>query len=349
MKQRRVPKWRQPEVGQAHPIESLILTCKAPSTLSALQRLVPRLSSNSTIVLLQNGMGVYEQLVERLFPDPEKRPHFVLASTSHGVWARGPLNVVHAGLGDFSFGIVPDPQKRRDYEASLKSGFSHLQLADISTNPAEDPQSRTLHATIHALLSLKDLNPHWESMPNMHLKLLRKLCVNCCVNPLTAIMNVTNGELLGSTEAYSILRAICKEASAVFRAHSESGDSYLPATLAMAHLTSPKLEEETMRVIGHTSRNFSSMQQDIKNGKIPTEIEYMNGYLCRLGQQYDVPTPANNMMRQMVKFKSSVGKPTPLPPVMKYWHPLGSFDLGQRERQQTTTKDSTQFRRGSVL
>src|SRR5690349_12933132 len=43
-------------------IESLFITTKAYSTLGAVRRLLPRLSAHSTIVLLQNGMGVYEEL-----------------------------------------------------------------------------------------------------------------------------------------------------------------------------------------------------------------------------------------------------------------------------------------------
>ncbi|KZT57824.1 hypothetical protein CALCODRAFT_555102, partial [Calocera cornea HHB12733] len=319
----------KPDYGTANTIDSLILTVKATSALSALQRIVPRLHSNSTIVLLQNGMGVYDQLVDRLFPDPEKRPHFVLASTTHGAWQKGALHVVHAGMGDFSFGIVPDPLGRRDYEASLKNGFSSLQLSDISADPKNDPEFRTLHGTIQALLSLTDLKPVWDPYEWLQVKLMKKLCVNCCVNPLTALMDVTNGELLGSVDAYNLLRMVCHEAWEVFRAHAQAAGPPTTTNLVMANLYPAKLEEEVTRVIGHTAKNFSSMLQDIRNGRV-TEIEYMNGYLIRLGRQYGLQTPVNHTLRSMVRLRCTLGAPTQMLGAMKYWHPLRSIPLAPR-------------------
>ncbi|KZO95923.1 hypothetical protein CALVIDRAFT_142077 [Calocera viscosa TUFC12733] len=339
---------KQPEIGKATTIDSLIITCKAPSTLPALQRLVPRLHSNSTIVLLQNGMGVYDSIVDRLFPDPNKRPHFVLASTTHGVWAKGPLSVVHAGVGNFSFGIVPDPRGRRDHEASLQHGFERLQLSDISSDPRNDLEFRTLHGTIQALLTLTDLNPIWDPIQWLNVKLLKKLCVNCCVNPITAIMNITNGELLGSADAYYMLRSVCREANAVFRAQARAEDALVPATVALAHLHPHKLEEEVTRVIGHTSRNFSSMLQDMRNGK-PTEIEYMNGYLMRMGQKYGVPTPVNNLLRSMVRLKSSIGQATELPGAEKWWHPLSDLPRAKPPPPTKLTAKPPPFKRFSML
>src|SRR5882762_6062210 len=88
-------------------IESLIITTKAQSTLPAITRLLPRLSSNSTIVLLQNGLGVYEELIQEIFRNPENRPQFILASNNHGAWLKNYGHVVHAGVGEIEFGIIP--------------------------------------------------------------------------------------------------------------------------------------------------------------------------------------------------------------------------------------------------
>ncbi|CDR99052.1 related to 2-dehydropantoate 2-reductase [Sporisorium scitamineum] len=92
---------------RASPIDSLIITTKCDSTLSAIEGIRHRIHPWSTIVLLQNGMGVLDTLFDTFFKDPNQRPNFVLASTTHGCWKKGPLDVVHASSGTLHFGIVP--------------------------------------------------------------------------------------------------------------------------------------------------------------------------------------------------------------------------------------------------
>ncbi|KAG9812102.1 6-phosphogluconate dehydrogenase C-terminal domain-like protein, partial [Aureobasidium melanogenum] len=59
------------------PIDNLIVTAKAPATLSALDAVKHRLRPESTICLLQNGMGIVDQLNKEIFPDPVTRPNFI--------------------------------------------------------------------------------------------------------------------------------------------------------------------------------------------------------------------------------------------------------------------------------
>ncbi|KAG9536135.1 6-phosphogluconate dehydrogenase C-terminal domain-like protein, partial [Aureobasidium melanogenum] len=59
------------------PIDNLIVTAKAPATLSALDAVKHRLRPESTVCLLQNGMGIVDQLNKEIFPDPITRPNFI--------------------------------------------------------------------------------------------------------------------------------------------------------------------------------------------------------------------------------------------------------------------------------
>ncbi|KAJ2589884.1 hypothetical protein H4R99_007301, partial [Coemansia sp. RSA 1722] len=53
-----------------------------------------------------------------------------------------------------------------------------------------------------------------------------------------------------------------------------------------------------------TARNRSSMLQDVAAGR-QTEVEWINGYLVRLGQQHGVPTPVNTLLYTLVKLKEA--------------------------------------------
>ncbi|KDN42707.1 hypothetical protein RSAG8_06664, partial [Rhizoctonia solani AG-8 WAC10335] len=107
---------------------------------------------------------------------------------------------------------------------------------------------------------------------------------------------------------------VCQEAEKVFRVQmleDESGrpvqdSNFTEQDLANVQLppklTAPSLEAEFVRVARLTSANFSSMLQDVRNGR-ETEVKYMNGYLSRMGKKYGVPTPVNNILRTLVQMK----------------------------------------------
>ncbi|GAA5971591.1 hypothetical protein JCM8115_001023 [Rhodotorula mucilaginosa] len=74
------------------PIQTLVVTTKTPATVPAIRHLLPRLSSRSTIVLCQNGMGVLEALLEKYWPEDrsDEIERAYAASSSHAGGPSGP-------------------------------------------------------------------------------------------------------------------------------------------------------------------------------------------------------------------------------------------------------------------
>ncbi|GLB35874.1 putative ketopantoate reductase PanE/ApbA C terminal [Lyophyllum shimeji] len=310
--------------GGPEDIESLFITTKAHQTVPAVQRLLPRLSPNTTIVLLQNGMGVYEELVHDIFRNPEQRPHFILASNTHGAF-RKHTDFVHAGVGEICFGIVPDPGGR-----SFEAGFEdpaiprferRPRLSDI-TPVTDDPahaRYSSLRGTVAALLLLEPLNVSWQPMSQIQTAMRRKLVANAVINPLTAIMGCRNGEVFTTNAAKRILQRVCQEASDAFAAQIKSDSRAWLGTLATEgvdtervtierlprSLTRPALEKEVLRVAQATRGNISSMLSDVRLGR-STEIDFMNGYLLKLGSTYRVEMPATAMLLNLVKMRSAI-------------------------------------------
>jgi 2-dehydropantoate 2-reductase len=301
------------------PIDSLFVALKAHHTLGTIRALAPRLTPHSTIVLLQNGMGIYEQLTAEVFRNPAERPHFILTSISHGAFATDYYHIVHAGVGSIEFGIAPDPQGR-DFEAGLHQDqdprHRRLRLTDIS--PPHDPQAdhyRSLRSTVAALLLLENLGTSWNSFSALQLAMRRKLVVNAVINPLTALINCRNGDLFEHKEARELLIQICDEASSVFiaqmAAETESwfddGDNTTtvqPPAFPEA-LTSEALQREVLRVAAITRQNISSTLGDVRRGR-STEIDFLNNYLVELGREYGVNTPVNSALANLVQLKSAV-------------------------------------------
>jgi 2-dehydropantoate 2-reductase len=67
------------------PISSLIVCSKAPVVLQGLSAVKHRLTRDSVILFLQNGMGIVDAVSRELFPDPATRPHYMLGINSHGM------------------------------------------------------------------------------------------------------------------------------------------------------------------------------------------------------------------------------------------------------------------------
>lgn len=307
---------------QAHPtllpIESLIVTVKAYTAIDVIKTLVPRLRPNSTIVLLHNGMGVHEQLVQEVFRNPERRPHFIVAVNDHGAWNKDFFHTVHAGVGAIKFGIVADP-RGRNFETPVADANvpsqELVQSLDNIMSPKEgnDSPYRSLRNTVAALSNLSGLNTAWKPISHVETAMKRKLVVNSVVNPLTALLGCRNGELLETTEARKILRRICYEAAQAFamQAQEEGSDDEKRVKVQMRlsrvspGLTSKALEEECLRVIKVTAGNISSMLSDVRSGSY-TEIDYMNGYLIGLGRSFGLPMVTTTTLLNLIKLRTSI-------------------------------------------
>lgn len=316
------------------PIDSLIVALKTHQTLPALRQLAPRIRPDSCITLIQNGMGIYDELCEDLWPDPATRPQFVLGSTTHGaarIRTTRPLHarsgggveferkVIHTGHGGLVFGVVPHPRGEVDYDARLFPDGAHAAsnpLPSLSATPTTAPTP--LEYTLAALLSLHPLNPSLIPTPEMYNTLLLKLSTNCAVNPLTALLGVQNGALIGPKATESMIRAVLGEASEAitrYLASLREGDALEPETRAM--FSPAALERRTMAVLAATARNTSSMASDVSRltrdggAEGGTEIEYINGFLVRLGERMGVPMPVNRMLAEMVAAKEEIARISP--------------------------------------
>ncbi|KAG8925025.1 2-dehydropantoate 2-reductase (Ketopantoate reductase) (KPA reductase) (KPR) [Tulasnella sp. 408] len=301
-------------------ILSLFITTKAQAAAPAMDALVSanRISPATTIVLMTNGMGVYEQIVESFFKDPETRPQFVLATNTHGASLKRWFDVVHAAKGQINYAVVPDPLGRdQEIDKALRPKFT-----TNSSSAAPTPSTQQIFSSLHQTVSLLNtlsprLNTKLETIHHLHHRLILKLITNCCINPLTALKDCKNGDLLRDEDALKTIREICEEAAEVLKrksadeeeemvvlAQSESAPSKVNPLPLIRAPSAAELEEEVLRVARLTAENYSSMLQDVRKRK-PTEIEYLNGHLTRLAQLYGVVTPANDTLAERLRQKST--------------------------------------------
>jgi 2-dehydropantoate 2-reductase len=178
-----------------------------------------------------------------------------LGSTTTGATLLGPGLVKAGGEGTISIGRK---QALGPLEAALRSAKFNVQVVD-------DPQSLI-----------------WG-----------KLVINAGINPLTALLKVTNGELLERPSARALVSALANEATNV--AHAENinlpFDDPVAAVEAVAH---------------KTAANHSSMLQDVLRGA-PTEIDAICGAIVTIAEKHHMGAPANWMCWQLVKALNKQG------------------------------------------
>lgn len=287
-------------------IYTLICTVKAQATVNAMNSIKHRVDSRSTILLMQNGLGQIDELIEHVFTDPSTRPTFLIGVISHGCYMEGTMAVVHAGYGVTSLGIFRDTSR---YPLPPKELSNNL--ADLT------PEQRTLHYPTDAELYATSLSARYllrsiTRSPTLacavfpYLDLLQlqleKLSSNALLNPITALFNIPNGQTLTNPPLSTVQNMLAAEISLVIRS--------LPELTTVPGL-SQRFSAERIKNLAHglaskTAKNSSSMREDVRRARPTNEIDYINGYIVKRGREVGVQAALNFMVVQMIKAKTLI-------------------------------------------
>lgn len=219
--------------GDRQPIRHLLLACKAYDAETAIAGVASRLSDDSEVILLQNGLGSQDAVAARL-------PHArcILASSTEGAFREGPWQVVQAGQGHTWLGTATGDPPPAWLDELRQAGIEHTWSLD---------------------------------MPG---RLWRKLALNCAINPLTVLHDCRNG---GLQQHATSIEALCTELQALLRA-------------CAGNAVADGLHDEVMAVIRATAANYSSMHQDVAQGR-RTEVAYLLGHACAAARHAGLELP----------------------------------------------------------
>jgi 2-dehydropantoate 2-reductase len=125
-----------------------------------------------------------------------------------------------------------------------------------------------------------------EVSDNVRGALWAKLILNCAYNAISAIANVTYGELVQGSGVPKVMEDVVDECLAVARADGVS----IPGNP----------HEAVRQLVLSMPGQYSSTAQDLSRGK-RTEIDHLNGLVVRRGEALGVPTPVNRVLHALVK------------------------------------------------
>ena len=113
-----------------------------------------------------------------------------------------------------------------------------------------------------------------------------KMCWNCVFNPLTVMIDDKVAKALDHPEMLRVIQQIVGEVMAVAAA------TKVPLADDMA--------EKVVRWTQEIRDIHTSMYDDWKAGR-PTEIDFLNGYVAKVGREFGIPTPVNDLLTAVIK------------------------------------------------
>lgn len=228
----------------------VILFCvKSYQISAALASIINHANAKATLIFCHNGMGAVNHLATL------SQPCYALLTT-HGSKIITPFHAQHTGLGHNNLGLI-----------------------NSSLNTDVELEEQIVKTLAIALPSLTLSN-------NIKAKQWLKLAVNCVINPITAIDNVNNGQLLN--EKYTtLIEQLLKEVIAL-------------AACEDIRFDFNELKAKVLLVARKTAENCSSMRSDVLHQR-PTEIDYINGYIVKLAKNNKISVPKNEKMVRQVR------------------------------------------------
>jgi 2-dehydropantoate 2-reductase len=115
----------------------------------------------------------------------------------------------------------------------------------------------------------------------------QKFLVNIAINPVSALFGCSNGELLDQPGVVDLMAALFQEGLQI----AKQLGIILPAGTDF---------DLVRKICRQTARNHSSMRQDIEQAR-PTEIEALNGAICRQARNLGIDTPQNECITKKIK------------------------------------------------
>lgn len=180
-------------------------------------------------------------------------------------------------------GTTTDGCYRKDPFHVVHAGKGLTQFGFI--RPEDNHLHRELGEEVAEFLASLKLNIVWQA--DISEPLWHKLAVNCAINPMTAIHQCSNGKILDNPEWLADIKSLCRETEAVMSA------------LGIARCK-PTLYDRVLQVAEATAHNYSSMYQDVTNGR-RTEIDNINGYIEKQAERLNIPAPVNGRLYRTVK------------------------------------------------
>ncbi|MDF1538149.1 MAG: 2-dehydropantoate 2-reductase [Candidatus Thorarchaeota archaeon] len=227
----------------------VLITTKTYDTLRAAQSIKHLVEKGAYVMPVQNGIGT-----ETMVADVLNTTRVLRATTCMGALMQPPGVVTATGRG----------------------------ITEIGTKYSENMEMVSKVADL-----LQEAGFIVRASDNIDGVIWTKTIVNCGINPVGALTDLTNGEIHSNMALRQLVIHLIEETAAVAEALG-------------VELTTDDPVRYALGTAKATSENINSMLQDVRNRK-RTEIDSITGAVIQIGKELRIETPASEAVYSLVK------------------------------------------------
>jgi len=280
----------QEETRSRSTIHNLIVTLPASQVVQAIGHIKHRLDYRSTICLMNDGLGIAEELIETHFPDDSTRPIFLLGHLTASL-----------GHTDDRFFSVSEVRPGRLFLSLFSphkaegGGRFH-----IKRHP---PVERTVRAThfIRLLTAMPGLHATGHPMSDFLRHKLPRVAFRTIVDPLAALFDCRYDQLPSNPYARQLMDQLIGELSHVLTQLPECRHSQRFRQFASAS----SLREEVLRRLLLKRTADSRMRWQVAQGW-NTDVDFYSGYFIRRGRELQANVTALESIMAAAKAKQMI-------------------------------------------
>lgn len=265
-------------------IEQLIVTIPCHATKRSIENILHRIDSRTTICLVQDGLGVVEELNESFFQDPTTRPTFILGHMTASIGYHKQI---------FFSTMLRRPGKL--YLTALERGSDSQLASFFKFHP---PVERRAHGTqfLRTLVTTEGLGAGGYSLENYLIKKLPAMVFQCIIEPMTIALDTTYDQILRNEQAIMVADDLLEELYSVIWALPE----LVNGAKVVKHCGMDALRQHTLARLANKGASQSQLLSHVRAGKF-VDIDYLNGYFVKRGKELGIKMPQNEMIIDLVK------------------------------------------------
>ncbi len=231
---------------------------------------------NADVIFLCVKSFKINTALKKIAPQLKANTHIILAHNGMGTLAELPKEFINQH--NIYALLTTHGSLRKSSLNITHTGIGITDIGLVSGNIGIAEQQALAYLLNKAL-------PEVELHKNIIEKQWLKLAVNCVINPITALHDIDNGQVNNDLFTLQIGKVLTE-----LVAVAKSEGIYLDVAV---------LAKTVQHVATATAKNCSSMRCDVLAHK-QTEINYINGYIHKLGIKHNIATPENTQLWQAI-------------------------------------------------
>jgi 2-dehydropantoate 2-reductase len=198
------------------------------------------------------------------------------------------LSILFIQNGMSHLDLMNELPHKNVYVASVEHGIVKIDERTIQVNGRNKTNIGAYRGGTEKIIEdVQTEGFRFEWREHIHSMLIEKMAANAVINPLTAVLQVKNGEIADNERYRSIAKNLCLEFASVY-----------------PYKTEEETFQSVLAICNKTADNESSMLKDMKAGR-PTEIDAIIGILLKEAERQDLFVPSFYLLYNMVKGKEN--------------------------------------------